>query len=277
MATLNVAEHFNLDHLIGGIAPGRYADMVILPDERTIRAECVISNGKLISKDGKLTVSPRSHPFTQQSLNSIRLTQNLEVEDFAIPAPNGTSHARVRVIQMVTDLVTRELVMDVPTTKVEIKADINQDILKVAAVDRTVSPGKSFVGLLKGFGLKSGALACSAAWDTTDVIVVGSDELDMALAVNRIRELQGGAVICKQGNILEELPLPVFGIMSELPLHEIDQKTKSITAIASQQGVPFPNPLLSLIALTGAAIPFLRICEEGLVDIKEGKTLGLFV
>jgi adenine deaminase len=178
---------------------------------------------------------------------------------------------------MVSDLVTRESVLDVQTTNGEIKADVKQDILKVAAVDRTVSPGKAFVGLLKGFGMKSGALACSAAWDTTDIIVVGSDESDMALAVNRIRELQGGAVICKQGNILEELPLPVFGIMSELPLKEIDHKLKCITAAASQQGVTFPNPVLSLITLTGAAIPFLRICEEGLFDIKAGKTLGLFV
>ena len=277
MATLNVAEHFNLDHLVGGIAPGRYADMVLLPDERTIRSECVISNGKIISKDGKLTVSPRSHTFSQRSLNSIRLSEAVKVEDFSIPAPHGTSHVRVRVIQMVSDLVTRESVLSVPMTQGKIQADINRDILKVAAVDRTIFPGKIFVGLLKGFGLKSGALACSAAWDTTDIIVAGSDDSDMVLAVNRIRELKGGAVICKQGRILEELPLPIFGLMSAQPLHEIDRKLKRITAAARQQGVPFPNPLLSLITLTGAAIPFLRICEEGLVDIKEGKTLGLFV
>lgn len=277
MATLNVAEHFHLDHLIGGIAPGRYADMVIVPDERTFRAECVISNGNVISKDGQLTVPPRFHTFAPRSLNTIRLTKDLRPEDLSIRAPNGASCVRVRIIRMVSDLVTREWVTEVATRDGEIRTNTNRDILKVAAVDRTVSPGKTFVGLLQGFGLKSGALASSAAWDSSDIIVVGSDESDMVLAVNRIRELKGGAVICKHGIVLEELPLPVFGIMSELPLHEIDQKIKSITAIASQHGVPFPNPLLSLIALTGAAIPFLRICEEGLVDIREGKTLGLFV
>jgi len=106
---------------------------------------------------------------------------------------------------------------------------------------------------------------------------VGAAEADMALAVNRVVELQGGAVLCQKGRILEELPLPIFGIMSDLPLDELDRRIKSITAKARKLGAPFPDPLLSLITLTGAAIPFLRICEEGLVNLKDGRTLPLFV
>jgi len=277
MATLNVAEHFRLDHLIGGIAPGRYADMLIIPDLRVIRPEYVISNGKIIAKHGELLTSPRPHTFAHPSLHTIRLTEDLKIEDFFIPAPTSQSHANVRVIDMVTDLLTREFIWQVQITDGEIRADVSKDILKIAAVDRTISPGRIFVGLIKGFGMKSGAMACSAAWDTTDIIVVGSDESDMALAVNRIRELQGGAVIYNRGKVLEELPLPIFGIMSPLPLQEIDHRLKSITGAATQLGVTFPNPVLSLITLTGAAIPFLRICEDGLIDIKSGKRVGLFV
>ena len=125
--------------------------------------------------------------------------------------------------------------------------------------------------------MRSGALACSAAWDTTNIVVVGADEADMALAVNRIAELQGGAVLCSNEEILQEIPLPIFGIMSDLPLEEIDTRIKALTAEAAKLGVLFRDPVLTLITLTGAAIPFLRICEEGLVNLKDGKTVGLFV
>ena len=141
---------------------------------------------------------------------------------------------------------------------------------------RTV-PGKCFTGLIKGFGLKSGAMACSAAWDTSCVIVVGADETDMALCVNRIREMQGGAVVCNAGRVAAELAMPVFGLISELPLEELVARLKAIRQAAADLGVSFPDPLLTLIALTGAAIPFLRICEEGLVNFKDGRTVDLFV
>jgi len=98
----------------------------------------------------------------------------------------------------------------------------------------------------------------------------------MAGAVNRIHALQGGAVICKKGTILAELPLPVFGIMSDLPIEDIARRLQEIKKAAANLGVRHPDPLLTLITLTGAAIPYLRICEEGLVNLKDGKTRPLF-
>jgi adenine deaminase len=277
MATLNVAEHFKLDHLIGGLAPGRFADMVVIPDLRTIRAECVISNGKVIARDRKLLAPPRPHRFKLESLASIRIKEKILPEDFAIHVPGDGSSVKVRAMEMVTDLVTRELHLELPVRSGQVQVDVAQDLAKVAAIDRSLTPGKTFTGLIKGFGLKSGALACSAAWDTTDIIVVGVSDRDMALAVNRIIETQGGAVVCENGKILEELPLPIFGIMSPLPLEELSPRIKSITRAASGLGIPFTDPILTLIVLTGAAIPFIRICEEGLVDIRSGETVGLFL
>jgi adenine deaminase len=159
----------------------------------------------------------------------------------------------------------------------QINPDVAQDVIKVAAIDRTHNPGKIYVGLIKGFGLKSGAMACSAAWDTSDIIVAGTNDEDMAGAVNRIRALQGGAVVCENGKILAELPLPIFGIMSDLPIETIAQRLQKIKNAVSVLGVPFPDPLLTLITLTGAAIPYLRICEEGLVNLKDGKTAEFVV
>jgi adenine deaminase len=277
MATLNVAEHFSLDDVIGGIAPGRYADMVIISDLKTIDARLVISNGSIIARDGKPIAQPRPYAYTEQSLNSINLPHELKPSDFNIAVANESATVSVRVINMVTDLVTSELELPWPVIEGRLEADIDQDVIKVAAIDRYHNPGRLAVGLIKGFGFKSGAMACSAAWDTSDIVVVGTNNADMAAAVNRIHSLQGGAVVLKNQQILAELPLPIFGIMSELPIEDISERLKKIKSVVAKLGVSFPDPLLTLITLTGAAIPYLRICEEGLVNLKKGKTVGLIV
>ena len=275
MATLNVAEHFSLDLIVGGIAPGRYADMVIIPDVQTIKAQWVISKGRVIAREGKILVSPRRHAYANQSLNSVKLLRDLEPADFSLHVEEETGSITVRIIDMVTDLVTAELKTQWPIIEGQLQPDIHQDVAKVSAIDRTNQPGKAFSGLIKGFGLKSGAMACSAAWDTPDIIVVGVDDTDMACAVNRIHALQGGAVVCDKGQILAELPLPVFGIISDLSIEEIAGQLKQIKRAATDLGVCHPDPLLTLITLTGAAIPYLRICEEGLVNLKDGQTRPL--
>jgi len=275
MATLNVAEHFSLDAFVGGIAPGRFADLVIIPDVHTIKAQWVVSSGKVIVREGRLLASARNHPFTARSLNSIQLSRDTKPVDFKIHANGHSGSAMVRVIDLVTDLVTAEQKMQLPISDGELKPDIDRDILKVSAIDRTNRPGRIFSGLIKGFGLKSGAMACSAAWDCSDIITVGANDEDMAAVVNRIRALQGGAVLCENGEILVELPLPIFGVMSDLPIEDIARRLKQIRKTAAALGVPHPDPLLTLITLTGAAIPYLRICEEGLVNLKDGLTRPL--
>jgi adenine deaminase len=277
MATLNVAEHFSLDHLIGGIAPGRLADFVIIPDIATIAAQVVVSNGRVIAQNGNLLAAPRSHSFSADSLNSVKLPRQLTPSDFYIRAPENVENIKVRVMNMVTDLVTAEIEERLPVRDGQIGVDLNQDIVKIAAIDRTHTPGRLFAGLIKGFGLKAGAFACSAAWDTSDIVVVGADDSDMAAVVNRIHEMQGGAVVCKAGKILAEIALPVFGVISDLPLQSLAQRLAEVNTAARDLGVPFPTPVLSLITLTGAAIPYLRICEEGLVNLKSGKNVSLFV
>ncbi len=277
MATLNVAEHFSLDAAIGGIAPGRYADMVLIPDLKTIDAQLVVSSGKVIAQNGKPVTQPRPHDYTEYSLSSVNLPHELKASDFFLDAATEAASVNVRVINMVTDLVTAEIELPWPMTAGRLEPDIDQDVIKVAAIDRYHNPGKLAVGLIKGFSLKSGAMACSAAWDTSDIVVVGTSDADMAAAVNRIHTLQGGAVVCENQKILAELPLPIFGVMSELPIEEIAERLDQIKKVVAHLGVSFPDPLLTLITLTGAAIPYLRICEEGLVNLKSGKRLTVVV
>jgi adenine deaminase len=276
MATLNVAEHFGLDHAIGGIAPGKMADMVLIPDPETIRAEVVISSGCVIAENSQLTASPRPHAYARNSLNTVILPRRLTPDDFKIRCNTNARREKTRLIEMVTDLVTREIIEEIAVVNGELKTNRKTDLAKIAAVDRTHTPGEIFTGLIKGFKLTSGAMACSAAWDCSCIIVVGTNESDMALAVNRIHDLQGGIVICENKKIRHELALPVFGIISELPAQEIADHMEQIRTIMTDLGVDFPDPVLTLTTLTGAAIPYLRICEHGLVNLKEGKAKGLF-
>jgi len=151
MATINVAEYFFLDGIIGGIAPGKYADIVIISDLKTIKAEYVISKGRIIAREGDLLVSPRKHTSSAQNLKSVHLSRVLEPVDFSIPVTKEVSQVNVRVIEQVTGLVTKELIVSVPVVDWEIRSDVSKDILKVAAIDRRFDPGKIFVGLIRGF------------------------------------------------------------------------------------------------------------------------------
>jgi len=276
MATLNVAEHFHLDHLIGGIAPGRYADLVVIPDIRTIQAEWVVSNGRVIAEEGRLLIQPRRHPFSEASLNTIHLPRRMEAADFDVASPAKGPRVRVRAMEMVTDLVTAERHLDMPVADGRIAADPPNDIVKIAAIDRRITPGKTFTGFIKGLHMTHGAVAISAAWDSTDIIVAGANEDDMATAVNRILDLQGGFVICAGGRVVEEISLPVFGYMSLEPIETVAEKLNRMARVIREMGVTFPDPALSFVTLTGAAIPYLRICEEGYVNLKDGLTGGLF-
>ena len=277
MATINVAKYWNMDHLIGGIAPSKYADIIVLPDLRKIKAEYVISKGKILSKQGKLLIEPRKHTFPAWAHQSMQLTKNFGPEDFEINVKNVSDRVSVRVVEQITELVTKETIIEVPVQDGKIKVDLDKDLIKIAAVDFLAEELKMFVGLIKGFRMKKGAFASSMAWDLTNIVALGADEKDIAVAVNRILELQGGIVVCSNGKILAELPMSIGGYMSDLPIEEIVQNLKDIQKEASGLGIPFPDAELSLNTLTTAAIPFFRICEEGFYDLKNNRSVGLLV
>jgi len=275
MATVNVARHFAIDDDIGGIAPGKHADIAIIPDLKTVRAEYVISNGRVVSQNGQVLVPPRKHCYPQRLRDTIHLARDFTADDFAIPAEGG--QAKVRIINQVTDLVTRQEFIDMPVTDGQLKADANKDIIKVAAIERAYGTGKGFTGLISGLGLKKGAMATTDVWDCGDIIVAGANETDIAQAINRIKELRGGIVICAGGSILAEIALPVAGAISTEPIEAIADKFQRIQQTAAGLGARSNNFGLTLATLPSPAIPFLRICSSGLFNLKENRFVELIV
>lgn len=275
MATLNVAEHFGLDLIVGGIAPHRYANINIVPDVRTIKPECVISKGRVVASEGRLLAVPRQDHYPTPMKRSVHFPRAFTRDDFRInTAKNG---ARARAISIIRDMITGEAQVDVTTSDGIVMADSRKDVLKVAVINRYAGVGEKFVGLIHGFGLRTGAYATTISWDCGNLVVVGANDADMASAANRIRELQGGAVLCADGAIYEELPLPVGGVISELPLEEIDRRMQRIDSRLRELGCALPNPFLSLQTLAFTPLPYLRITERGLFDVRQKKQVGLFI
>lgn len=269
MATLNPAEHFGLDRVLGGIAPGKYADIVIIPDIRTFDPEYVISNGQVIVRDGEIQVKPRKVSLPHRGLEGI----NVNASDFLIPA-QGKGPLKVRVIDQVTELVTREALLNMSPQDGELKADPEGDLLKVSLI---TWDGSLFTGLIRGFGIKAGALATSTSWETFGITVIGANEEDMAWVVNRASKLGGGIVLYANGQLQAEIPLPIGGVISNLPIQEIARRLEVIQEKAKELGFRFADAPLTLATLTSPAIPFLRISEDGLVDVREGQFLDLIV
>jgi adenine deaminase len=164
-----------------------------------------------------------------------------------------------------------------PASEGQLKPDISRDILKVAAIERSYGTGKSFVGLIRGIGLKRGAIATSAVWDCGDIIVVGADETDMAQAVNRVKELAGGIAVCAGGRILAEIALPVAGGISTQSMETIADKLHRIQEAATDLGCNLLDIRITLAVLSTPAIPFLRICEHGLVNLRDDRFVDLIV
>lgn len=274
MVTINVAQHFRLEDRIGGIAPSRYGDILLSERLEHIRPRFVISSGRLVAEDGKALTTSISNLSVERFVVGPSNPRRFSLEDFTPKLPYGQK-AKGSAIKMVTDLVTSMETLELEQKEGKLILEGVPGLNLVAAIERKADPNSYFVGLVLGYGLREGAFGCSAAWDTTDMLIVGKDPQDMAVAANRIFELKGGAAIVANGKILWELPMPLFGIMSDKKMPQLVEDFRRMRAILRELGVTFRDPLLSLVTLSTSAIPFFRICHEGYVDLKTGKRLGL--
>jgi adenine deaminase len=170
--------------------------------------------------------------------------------------------------------LTREDIIELFPRDGEIRPDPGADLLKAAMLTMN---GTSFTGIIRGLGMKKGALAASCPWEAAGIVVFGADEQDMASAVNRVAAKGGGIVLCSDGKIRAELPLPYGGFASDLKIEEVAERMEHIKQQAKHLGFRFEDAPLTLSTLTTPAIPFLRMSEDGLVDFKTGRIHDVFV
>lgn len=270
MATLNPSEYYGLKN-VGAIAPGRRADLVVLSDLSELRVEQVFSNGSLVAENGKL-LPHIELPTTIPAPASMHLSPN--GVDLAIAAHGD----RIRLIDLITDqIATRQVIERASVSKGFAVADPQRDILKLAVVERHRGTGNIGIGFVRGFGLKSGALASSVAHDSHNIIVVGVDDRDMQAAVSDIVSMGGGITAVQAGRPLARLPLPIAGLMSAEPVQKIRQCLDELIQASHAMGCRLTDPFMSLSFLALPVIPELKLTDKGLVDVKRFEIVPLFV
>jgi adenine deaminase len=264
MATLNPAERFGFKDR-GAIAPGRRADIIAMADLKEFRPRLVIKNGRVAAREGK------AYPFRVKDWDerTLRTVKIKPLNDFAFDLPLRGEKAWA--IGLVPDqILTRKLAVSVgKDSRGLVRSDPESDVLKIAVVERHRASGRIGLGLVKGLGLKRGALATSVAHDSHNIIVAGADDSDMKTAVQEIEKMQGGFVVVEEAKVLSSLPLPVAGLMSLRPAEAVAAGMESLNQAAREIGATPRNPFITLSFLALPVIPELRITDQGLVDVSE--------
>lgn len=268
MATLNTAEHFGVSQDVGQIAPGRYADILLVGDLEAIDVQLVIARGEVVAEDGRMTVDLPAFSYPEEVKNSVKLGKVLTAGDFVIEVP-AQGEISANVIGIVENQApTKHLKLPVEVVDGEIPIDMERDLLKVALVERHKATGEVQVALVQGFGLDEGcALGSTVAHDSHHMLVVGSDEAAMAQAANRLAEIRGGQVVIKNGEVLAEVELPIAGLMSNERAEIVAKKADALLEAFRECGCTLNNANMQLSLLALVVIPDLRISDKGLVDV----------
>ena len=268
MATINTARYFGLAGL-GAVAPGYRADLVVFDDPNDFRARRVFSEGRLVAEDGEYR-GPRPAPPRPPG-SGVRV--DWDATSLAVAANPG---ARARVIQaMPGQIVTGQIVEELSVENGRAVADPGRDLLKIAVIERHRATGNVGVGFVRGFGLKRGAIASSVAHDNHNIVVVGAGDDDMMTAARAVAETGGGQAVVRDGAIVASVPLPIAGLMSDLPLEQVRDRVEAMGRAARELGGALPDPLMTMSFLALAVIPELKITDLGLVDVNEFRLVPL--
>ncbi|WP_227761889.1 adenine deaminase [Zhaonella formicivorans] len=265
MATINIAKHFRLDHQIGAIAPGRYADLVLLESLEQIKPVYVFKQGQLVAERGQLK-KELTGKYPEFLNSTVKLSPDFKPADFAVPASG--KQAKVRVINLYPDQIinfTTEEWLEIKNGQVQI--DVEKDILKLAVVERYGKNGWVGVGFVRGFKLNSGALASSVSHDHHNIVIVGTNDQDMYLAAREIERNQGAFVAVRNGKVLGTLPLPIAGLMSPLPAVQVMEQINKLNEVAKVLGTDLPAPFMTLSFVSLPTVPELGLTDQGLIDV----------
>ena len=270
MMTINSAEHFGLTKEMGMIAPGRWADVLLVNDLMNFKADVVIAKGQVIAEDGKWQVHLPSVKYPKWATKSVHLKRTLKAEDFILRTGAGNgAEVDAHVIGVIENQApTRHLKMKVIAQNGEVRSDLNRDLAKIALVERHRATGKVVVGLVNGFELtRNCAIGSTVAHDSHHMIVVGTDDECMALAANELAKCGGGQVVVINGKVVGLVDLPIAGLMSNEHADIVAKKAASVIDGIKLCGSELNNPNMQLSLLGLVVIPELRISDKGLVDV----------
>jgi adenine deaminase len=268
MASKNCFDYYNMGTEFGGIGPGKIADILILDDYKKIKINKVILGGKIVVSNGKILEiihSPKIPTWIQKTVKLPKLT----TENFILTSKNNTEI--VNIISMKTEIVTKKDTTDLSVKDSNVMASYDKDIWKVTAMDRTFGSKTKTIGFLKNFGADIGAFASTWSFHENDMIVIGSNEKDMADAANKLVKSQGGLIVVKNTKTLASLPFQMGGIISTDSIDKVTTNFTKINDVLLDSGCKFKKPHLIPLFLPFLALPDIRIMYSGIVDVKARK------
>ena len=264
MATINPAEYFRLRDR-GAIGPGYMANLITINDLGKLEIDTVFYKGRPVAKRGKPLFFPP--PVMPELKDTVRI-KSPTARLLSLRAKRSNLEEETPVIQIIPgQIVTRKTMEKMKVVDGSIVPDVDRDILKLVVVERHKASGNIGRGLVKGFGLKKGALASSVAHDSHNIIAVGASDFDILKAIEEVNRLQGGLVVCANLEILASLPLPIAGLLSPEPLDTVASQYENVDKAAASLGNLPPSPFAILSFLALPVIPELRLTDLGLVDV----------
>lgn len=271
IATINTARHYRLRNF-GAIAPRYWADFIVFDDLQSPVVRQTYKKGILVAENGKyVATQPKAVPQPRSTMN-LRYNAPKDFEVRAEPA------SKMRVIEIVPNqIVTKEIIETPRTDNGQVVADVGRDILKLVVVERHGATGNVGVGFVRGFKLKSGALGSTVAHDAHNVVVVGTNDGDIAMAIAKLERLRGGQVAVANGEVKAELALPIAGLVSDRPLEEVIERIANLNAAAHALGCELEAPFMTLSFLSLSPIPELKLTDQGLIDSVNLRATSLFV
>ena len=279
MVTINVAQCFHLDHEMGSVAPCKCADMVLLDDLSACHVTDVFIDGEPVTKDGKLLINDRTYRYPDEAKNTVHLSEKSPSDfDILVPADNaGGSEIKVRAIEVISAKTsTTDTFVTLPIKDGKVALDPNADVMKAFVFERHHNTGKVGKGFIKGFGVKKGALAQTVAHDAHNLLVVGTNDRDMAIAVNELISCGGGLIAVVDGKVIGKVPLPIAGLMSEDDLPTTAARVAGLEKAWAEMGCALPSPFMTMSIVSLACLPELRLTDRGLVDCRTFTFADLF-
>jgi len=266
MASKNCFDYYNLGKDLGGISPGKLADILVFDDLTKMKPKKIFVGGRLVASNGTIVSKIKEYVIPKWLTKTIKLKKFAE-DDFSIKSNSGL--VDVNVIKMKTEIITEKITESLIVEDGNVVPSPDKDVWKVAAFDRTFGSGKHTIGFLKNFGAKVGAFATTWNFHENNLIVIGSNEKDMVTAANNLIKTQGGMVVVNEGKILSSLPLELAGIISRDNFENVSENFANLNATLTDAGCRFEKPHLVPLFLPFLALPDIRISSSGLVDIKD--------
>jgi adenine deaminase len=274
MATINTADYFGVSRDMGLIAPGRFADILLVRDLAAFQAEVVFARGQIVAQEGRLLIDMPEIQRPDWAFESVKISRTLGAADFRLHSP-ANSKVVANVIGVIENQApTRHLRLEVEAVDGDVRPDIRRDLAKIALVERHHGTGAVQVGLVQGFGFNEPcAVATTMAHDSHQMIVVGTDEENMAAAANHLATIGGGQVVIRRGEVIGQVHLPIGGLISHQPAEQVARQLETVLAGFRACGCKLNNPNMQLSLLGLVVIPDLRISDKGLIDVNHFCTL----